>query len=625
MKLVFAFLKKNVFFVFVLFILLFLSACDAIPDNNPIESQPVESQPVETQPVESNPVETQLITYTLSIVDTDDMNYTLSHSTAESGQLITITLTPVDGKEIDQVVVKKGAEIITVSDLTFVMPDGDVTVEVTMKDVVVSLYTVTLPSITGVEVDLVNTETSFASGTEVELDVIIGSLYKLKAGSLKYVFGQNQVTIVDNKFIMPNGNVTIIIEVEQIILPMVTDIILSLMDQPDPWEFLPESFAIENRIYTGATTYNYNNFVALNTIPDQGMGKQMNVLYDIMVDVENALSVITPVYQISNQVASLYQNYINDNPEDFTHFETTVAGITVVIDITDQGYSLSITYGAIAIDLYYDDLPTGVEYGGRIQLSEANVVKYEVGEDHLVIAARLAGTFRAHIEFVRDDNGVRGTLYHFIGVNEIGLSTRALLHVGTNHTTIIGEKGDFLPTATTKRNVEVYSNSTGKMVGGEVKESVPIVGDYDTMWYPIQNITGISNVKATDVVNGNNPNTIYINNSSTVFNPHTSFFIGARYYDIELKTQYFYTYNVSTDTYTKVEVIVPMFFIQRSYEDNSGYGPMSSRFGVTMSNTANINDKNAIYYGYDVLLPIYDTIRENMTPQMVIDYVATVR
>jgi hypothetical protein len=68
-----------------------------------------------------------------------------------------------------------------------------------------------------------------------------------------------------------------------------------------------------------------------------------------------------------------------------------------------------------------------------------------------------------------------------------------------------------------------------------------------------------------------------------------------------------------------------MFFIQRSYEDVTGYTPMSTRFGVTMSNTANTTDKNAIYYGYDVLLPVYDTIRENMTPQMVIDYVATIR
>lgn len=620
MKSAFAFLRKNVFFVFILFSLFLLTACEPA-----VESEPVETEPVVTEPVETEPVETVPVSYTLTTVSTDDANFTLSHSTAEQGQSITITVTAVEGKEIDQVIVKKGTETITVSNLIFVMPAGNVTVEVTMKDIVVPLYTVTLSSVTGVEMELVNTETSFAAGTEVELNITLGLLYRLKAGTLKYVMGQTQVPITDNKFIMPAGNVTIIIEVEQIVVPMVTDIILSLMEQPDPWDFLPDSFAIENRVYTGATTYNYNNFVTLASMPNQGMGKQMNVLYDIMVDVENALSILTPVYQISNQVASLYQNYINDNPEDFTHYETTVAGILIVIDVTDEGYELSITYGTIMIDLYYDDLTTGAEYGGRIQLSEANVIKYEVGEDHLVIGARLAGTFRAHIEFVRDDNGVRGTLYHFVGVNEIGLSTRALLHVGTNHTTIIGEKGDFLVTATTKRNVEVYSNTTGRLVGGEVKETVPLVGDYDTMWYPIQNITGITNVKATDVVNGNNPNTVYINNSSTVFNPHTVFLIGTRYYDIELKTQYFYTYNVSTDTYAKVEVIVPMFFIQRSYEDNTGYTPMSTRFGVTMSNTANTQDKNAIYYGYDTLLPIYDTIRENMTPQMVIEYVATTR
>jgi hypothetical protein len=601
-----------------------LTACENSIDILPTQSEPIVTEPITNSPGDTLPNETEVEVYTITKTG-EFTDFSLSKIEAEAGQTITITISFAQGKEIDTIIVKKGNEDILVTNNTFVMPNGSVTVEVLLKDQLVPLYTITLPNILGVDIEIMNQETSFAAGDEIDLDITLGNLYRLKAGSLKYVFGPSEFVIIDNKFIMPAGNVSIIIEVEQIILPLVTDIIIAVIHKPDPWVFLPESFAIENKVFTSTQSYDYSNFVSVSSITNQGIGKQMNVLYDIMLDVENALNILTPVYQVSNQVASLYQNYINENPEDYSHFETTIAGITFIIDIETEGYSLSIIYGEIQINLYYDDLETGYKYGGHIRLSEANVIKYEVSENHLIIAARLLGTFRAHIEFLRDDQGVRGSLYHFVGVNEIGLSTRALLHVGSQHTTIIGEKGDFLVTATVKRNVEVYSNLTGKMVGAEVKESVPLVGEYDTMWYPIQNISGITNVKATNVSNGNNPNTIYINNSSTVFNPHTVFIVGTRYYDIELKTQYFYTYDLATNTYAKIEMLIPMFFIQRSYEDSTGYSPMSTRFGVTMSNSATIQEKNAINYGYDTLLPIYDTIRENMTPQYVIDYVSTIR
>lgn len=411
------------------------------------------------------------------------------------------------------------------------------------------------------------------------------------------------------------------IEANKIQLPNVSDIIMNLVDRPDPWSFLPESFAIENRIYTGPITMDCSSsYVSISNIPSLGIGKQMNVLYDIMLDIENTLSVVEPIYHISAQIAQLYQTFINENPDNYSLFETTISGISIRIELTD-GYHLTIGLAGMSLELYHLTTESGFRYGGKLYITEANVIKYEVTNDSFVIAARLFGTFRAHIDFQRNQDGVRGTLYHFVGVNEIGINTRALLHVGQTYTTIIGETGDFLLQATTKRNVEVYHNQTGLLVGGEVQETVPIVGTYDTMWYPLNKISGITNIKVVNQTNGNNPNSIYINNKTSTFVTHNTL-TGARQYDIELKTHYFYTYNSNIDQYSKIQIEVPMFFIWRNYEQGTGFTQVNSRNSITASNTVTLADKNAIFYGYDVLLPIYNSIRENMTPQNVIDYIA---
>lgn len=564
--------------------------------------------------------ETTQPTYTVSITQNNGGEVTSNVSSAQAGATVILTITPDSNMAIDIISVLHGSTVITVSNNAFIMPEGNVIVTVTFKTLTIPTYTITIPDIDGVEIEIVNEGASFEAGTVIEVVLNLDLLYREKPNTLKYMIGSTSTFITNRTFIMPSNNITLSVEVEMITLPDVSSIILSVMDRPDPWTFLPESFALENKVYKGSPSMNYTSFVNVSAIPNTGIGKQMNILYDIMLDIENVMGYLDPIYQTANTLATAYQTFINENPDDYNNFTTTIAGVSVTI-ILDEGYNLTISYNDISLELYYINFEDGYIYGGRLFITEANVIKYEVTEDSFVIAARLFGTFRAHIEFTRDDDGVRGSLYHFVGVNEVGINTRALLHVGNTHTTIIGEKGDFLIQATTKRNVEVYDNQTGLMVGSEVKESVPIVGTYDTMWYPLGNLTGINNIKVIATANGNNANSIYINNKDTLFVTHNTL-TGARQYDIELKTQYFYTFNATTDEYTKIELQIPMFFIWRAYEESTGYTQVNSRNSITVTNTTTATDKNAIYYGYDVLLPIYDTIRENMTPQAVIDYIA---
>ena len=74
-----------------------------------------------------------------------------------------------------------------------------------------------------------------------------------------------------------------------------------------------------------------------------------------------------------------------------------------------------------------------------------------------------------------------------------------------DYTTVIGTKGDFIP-ASGGRNCEVYSNKTGNLVGTEVKETVD-KKEYDTLWFNLRDLQGVTSVKKTDEANGVNADT----------------------------------------------------------------------------------------------------------------------
>lgn len=80
-------------------------------------------------------------THKINIVEPEGGEVTASTITPKTGETVTITVKPDDGKAVDQVkVTDESGKTITITDnsdgtYTFTQPDGDVTVEVTFKDV----------------------------------------------------------------------------------------------------------------------------------------------------------------------------------------------------------------------------------------------------------------------------------------------------------------------------------------------------------------------------------------------------------------------------------------------------------------------------------------------------------
>lgn len=411
-------------------------------------------------------------------------------------------------------------------------------------------------------------------------------------------------------------------------IALATSVISSLGSTPDPWNFLPESFSPENRNLTSFPSF--DNFYSVANIPQNGIGKQLNVAYGLLNKTEKALSYVQPVYAIANTIKTLYSEFLNNNPDNYKTFTGTVSGITFSLEIDEDEYNLSAFVNNTQVVIYAN--LTNNSYGAKIQLSTNTILKYTVGNDSLIVAMDILDTSATKIEFVRNDTTTLGYMYEYLVAGDKTITaTSTLIQIDDNYTTLIGTKGDFIPTAIS-RNCEVYSNATGNLVGTEVREELTVSGltaTYNTLWYNLNKISGITTIKKVDKANLPNPDTIYINNASsailskTVSVLPTSAKAYSRRFDIEFKTMYFYEYNSVKDEYEQVSCELPMMFVQEeqlsTFESdfsntNSSY--LSSPVSLNVSSA----DKNAVNYGYYTLLSLYDTIKDLITFESITNY-----
>ena len=405
-----------------------------------------------------------------------------------------------------------------------------------------------------------------------------------------------------------------------------TNVINAFGTAPDPWSFLPEKFAPQ--YHTIAAAPNYDSFLNVSNIPANGIGKQMNVAYGLLNKTSLALSYVNTIMNSLNGIKTLYTTYLDSAPADYQNYEGSIAGFTFTLALNGDAYLLRATVGSVVVELYSN--VTENYYGATVKLTETTVLKYTVSDDALLIALNILNASSTQIEFSRNEDGdAIGLLYEYLTVagHEV-TATSAMIEVNEDYTIVIGTKGDFIPTSVS-RNCEIYDNETGCLVGSEVREDVDGTV-FNTYWFPLYNLNGISSIKKVDQMNITNPDTIYINGISddTLHTKTMGFSFGGKFasrrYDIEFKTVYGYTYNTDTGEYEEVTYEIPMIFIQEEVidtfeedfveknEDALGAG------GVTL--LVYTDDFNAIKRGYEVLLPIYDEVKDAVTQQMISDY-----
>lgn len=337
-------------------------------------------------------------------------------------------------------------------------------------------------------------------------------------------------------------------------------VVESLLTVPDIWEFLPQSLLLENLGYVQAPSADFaSGFVPVENIPVRVVGKQLNVVYDTLYETEALLSYLRTVMASAEVITTLYQNFINQNPDDFAEFTDTTGDFRFHIKLSDGNYLLLVELGTVNLELAYNaEESIGT---GRIQLSDTNVLKYEMGEDHLKVAVSVAGISLTQLEFVRTDGVVVGYLYEYLGTESKNLKTSALVRIDESYTTIISNKRES-DDLTVEGDVEIYSNATGELIGTQIKETVG-TREYDTKWLPLCAVNGFESIKVLPQQNGLNADTVYINGSDTAIETMiVSLLNPSRRFDIEMKTVYIYVFDIQKEKYQKQKIEIPMLFVQ---------------------------------------------------------------
>ena len=250
-----------------------------------------------------------------------------------------------------------------------------------------------------------------------------------------------------------------------------------------------------------------------------------------------------------------------------------------------------------------------------------------MAEDDLTVAVNILGLSLTKLHFERNENEVRGYLYEYYGTEAKNIKTSALIKVDENYTTIISNKRE-TDDLNIEGYMEIYKNSTGNLVGAEVKETVKSI-KYETSWFNIWNVTNINTIKVINEANGSNLDTIYINGSE---NPIKTKLVGgvsgrtiSRRFDIEMKDMFLYTYNDSEQKYEKVKISIPMLFVQNDFINTFSedfYEKNQSTGAINPTNIVMNSDDATFMFGeYSNLIDEYLVIKEQVTYQSIIDYI----
>lgn len=452
---------------------------------------------------------------------------------------------------------------------------------------------------------------------------------KLYVGDTEYENGIQNAGTYQTKLVFSGSNYNeLVLNVEFKIKMSASAIANAILDSfgsvPDPWEFLPESLSNkEQRVIS--SMIDYSDFVNTSNLPKFGAGKQLNVVYGLLLKTESALKYVNTVYASMNTVKALYTEFIAQNPDDYNNFSSTVAGISFTIATTETNYSITASIGSVQVVIRSNLAEEA--YETAIKLNSTTSIKCRVSNDSMTVAMDVLDSSSVLVEFVKTSEGAVGYLYEYLGALGVELKTSAIIEIDENYTTVIGTKGDFIPTSD-GRNCEIYDNQTGSLVGTKVKEAVN-EKVYNTYWIPLYNLLGVNSIKKLDQMNGTNPDTIYIN-SATQDTLHTTLVGGfgsdmfSRRYDIEFKTLYFYTYNEEEDSFNEVAMEVPMLFIQAEHLDTfeSDFENKNGAYLGSSGVSLNVGsaDLAKIDYAYTTLLGIFDTVSEKITHQAIIDF-----
>jgi len=574
----------------------------------------------------------------------DENGNTLDSKKWEEGQIPSYTYNKSDTAEWDYTV--EGWSLTKEGEVLNSLPA--VTENATYFAVVSKVkqrYTITFDSNGGTSVSSITEDygTSISEPTKPTKDS-----YKFVAWSSDKD-GQNKITwpytLVKDETFYANWN-------EVIDIKTYLQTLLSVVGH-DPYSYIPETMRAtnsNNHVTSSQVTYDFTTFNNVSSIKYGGFGEQWRMVIDNINESERFYSVLSLCEAGINGSVALFNNYLDNNPSDTASHTLNETEYTAKLDFSNSVLSYTLQYKTgFNIPFFGEILPqidmtyniSTLEKAVRVQLTENNAMKYVVTENEYVFAIEYgleAVNRKAYFQVSRDeDENVEGHIYEFIQFKDKDLMPAcADFYIDNEYVSVVGNKASGMPGFTGYIN-ELYKIDEAKLLGYEVRETFTkwgIEATYHTLWFNLNNISGINSVKAikndntTFGLGADNPHDIYLNGSSSIFEPTYNYQLvvkTSRKYDVEMRKQYFYGYNEGT--LTEYEVQLPMMFIQADHDKYTNFSDfpsnIKSKSGIIASVNLAAKYLNKIQSDYATLVDVFIANKDSITGAAIENYIGS--
>ena len=398
----------------------------------------------------------------------------------------------------------------------------------------------------------------------------------------------------------------------------------------NPYLYIPESLRPDfsaSLVDANGIIDDYSDFVDVSDIK-YGFGEQWQMVLGNLEESLIFFNVLSVIESISATSITVFNNYFDENPSDTARHEFDVGIYSVTVDFDGEiiSYILNFTtelplFGEQTIQLCMSMSAETSERFARIQIGDANALAYKVTENSYEFAIKYAESRRAMFSIERDEDGnTYGKIYEFIGTSTADIISSAAEFYFTNeYASIIGNKADGM-LGFEGYISELYRIEDGALLGYEVKESLLGVLEFNTLWFNLDDISGVSSIKYIPK-DGENEAKIYINDLSSLWETKKVGVINSsRRFDIEMRTQYVYSYDAKNEKYIVHQIMVPMMFVQEEYLDTFE-SDVSSANDVNVSIDVDEDDIDKIIEDYKMLVPIFEENKDNTSSEDIVEYI----
>lgn len=439
------------------------------------------------------------------------------------------------------------------------------------------------------------------------------------------------ITVTENKTVYAAWN-------EQIDIPALLQSLLNGY-QLNPYQAIPDSMkpgAAGNLITSsnGVVT-DYTSAVNVSTIRGGGFGEQWHMILDNLQQTNTFFNVLSVVEGLTTTSVTAFNNYFDNNPSDTAHhnFASGIYSVTIDFDGETLFYVLDYTANIPVLGQQTVQISMSMDAETekktvRVQIGDANALKYTVSGNSYDFYIKYLGVRRAYFAIEEVSDGVyEGHIKEFLTVSGVGLESAADFYIDGNYATVVGNKASGL-LGFNNYICELYSVSTGKMLGYEVRETQTVLGvevTFNTLWFDLGYISGINSIRYVAATNDTDA-AFYVNGSSTPWEakkvggltPKTA----SRRFDIEFRTQYFYVYDATEEAYTVVEVQVPMLFVQEE-NYNTLAEDIESTNDVEINVTLPTSYLNKLLANYDAYVDVFVENKAAITEDVIIDNIGS--